>query len=586
MINNNKKSNANNKSFRPEDSKQTLKLVFLGGLEEVGEKNMAVLECGDEAIVLDCGNNLGVNLPGVNYAINDTSYLETIKHKLRAYVITHGHLDHIGGLKHTVPNFPAPIYGSRYTIGIVEKTFSDNNDLQKFQPNLIIADMDSHQQIKIGSFTVEFIRITHSIPDATAVCITTPVGKIIATGDFRLDPEPLDNLPSDKSRLKQLGDEGVLLLMSDSSYADVEGRVPTEHTLQDSFTDLISGAKGRIFVAAFSSNINRMQMIINAATQAGRKVAIDGRSMLAYAEIAVRQGLLKIPKGTIIPMSQAANLPAKQLLVMCTGGQGEPNASLMRMSEGRHKFVNLESGDTVVISSSPIPGNEINYDYIGNQLIQKGVKLFRHPTHELDGCGPLHVSGHARRDEMREMLELVRPKFFIPVHGGYLRRSYHADIGLNLGMPKENVILPNNGDTLNFTESTVKKGHPVPSGSLLIDQNGQSVDSIVIKDRLMLSQQGILTVILTIDAFGKITCPPDIISRGFIAMSTNSKLMQKIRDELVRSVKQRYGRVSQEQLKTEIRNRLVSFVYEHTEQSPIVIVVINSLDSHPTIRRP
>src|SRR5215471_9914989 len=397
---------------------EKLKLTFLGGLEGVGEKNMAVIEYGNDAVILDCGNNLSVDLPGVNYEINDTTYLETIKGKLRGYIVTHGHLDHIGGLRHTVPKFPAPIYGSRYTIGVIERTFAEEQT--GYEPELVVVNVDAHEKLQLGAFFVEFIRVTHSIPDPTAICIDTPVGRIIATGDFRLDPEPLDNLPTDMLRLKQLGDEGVLLLLSESSYVDIEGRTPTEHTLQESFHDVIANAPGRIFVAVFSSNINRTQMIINAAVAAGRKVSLDGRSMLGYVEIAIRQGILKVPKGMIVPMQQTANIRDDQLLVICTGGQGEPNAALQRMSESEHKYFNLKEGDTVIISSSPIPGNEVRYDQISNRLSRKGVKLFRHPTHELDGCGPLHVSGHAKRDELREMIELLRPKFFIPVHAGAL----------------------------------------------------------------------------------------------------------------------------------------------------------------------
>ena len=560
------------------DAFDKLKITFLGGLEEVGEKNMAVIEYQNEAFVLDCGNNLGIDLPGVNYSINDTTYLETIKHKLKAYIITHGHLDHIGGLKHTVPLCPAPIYGSRYTIGLVEKAFED---LQietgvEFKPQLITAKLDNQERIKVGNFFIEFIRVTHSLPDAAAVCIDTPIGKIIATGDFRLDPEPLDRMPSDIKRLQELGDQGVLLLLSDSSYADVEGRVPTESTLQQSFYDIIGQASGRIFVAAFSSNMNRTQMIINAAVAGGRKVALDGRGMLSYSEIAVRQGILKIPKGTIVPIGQAGNIPADQLLVMCTGGQGEPNAALQRMSDGEHRFVNLAPGDTVVVSSSPIPGNEIRYDQISNRLKKKGVHLFRHPTHELDGCGPLHVSGHAKRDEMREMIRLVRPKFFIPVHAGTLRRYYHAELGIEEGLLRKNVLLPDNGDSLYFTAESVEAGGKAVHGSLLVDQNGSVVSGIVIKDRLMLSEEGILAVILAVDKkSGQLLTSPDVISRGFIAMRDSDELMRLFRTELRRAVQQRFKRVDLERFKAEMRDFITHFLFEQTGRSPIVIPVVN-----------
>ncbi len=560
------------------DAFDKLKITFLGGLDDVGDKNMAIIEYKNEAIVLDCGNSLGIDLPGVNYTVCDISYLETIKHKIKAYVITHGHLDHIGGLRHTVPSYPAPIYGSRYTIGLVDKAFQDllADTGQEFKPELVTVQLDTHEKLKVGNFYVEFIRVTHALPDAAAICIATPVGRIVATGDFRLDPEPLDRMPSDTKRLKELGDQGVLLLLSDSSYADIEGRVPTESTLQQSFYDIIGKASGRIFVAAFSSNMNRTQMIINAAVAANRKVALDGRGMLSYAEIAVRQGILKIPKGTVVPVQQAGSITPEQLLVMCTGGQGEPNAALQRMSEGEHKYVNLSEGDTVVISSSPIPGNEVSYDQLSNRLKKKGVHLFRHPTHEVDGCGPLHVSGHARRGELREMLQLVRPKFFIPVHAGTLRRSYHAELGVEEGIPRKNVLIPDNGDSFFFTLNSIEAGGQVSHGSLLVDQNGSIVSGLVVKDRLMLSEEGIMAVILTIDKIsGQLLTSPDIISRGFIAMRDNEKLMNDFRSELRLAVQQRYKRVDLDRFKAEMRDYITHFMYDKTGNSPITIPVVN-----------
>ncbi|MBP7807377.1 ribonuclease J [Candidatus Saccharibacteria bacterium] len=559
------------------DDFDKLKVTFLGGLEDVGEKNTAIIEYQNDAIILDCGNNLGVDLPGINYEIADPTYLESIKHKIKAYVVTHGHLDHIGGLKHIVPKFPAPIYGSRFTIGVVEKTFEDlPAGAEMYVPNTVIMNMDEHERLKAGVFTIEMIRITHSIPEAASVCIDTPVGRIIATGDFRLDPEPLDHLPSDTNRLKQLGDEGVLLLLTESSYSDSEGRTPTEHTLQQSFHDVIEQSQGRIFCAVFSSNMNRTQMIINAAVAAGRKVALDGRSMMAYAEIAVRQGILKVPKGTIMAMKDAANIPDDKLLVMATGGQGEPNAALMRMSEGTHNYIKLKPGDTVLVSSSPIPGNEIRYDMIGNNLAKIGVHLFRHPTHELDGCGPLHVSGHARRDEMREMIQLVRPKFIIPVHAGMLRRKYHAELAVEEGWERKNVILANNGDSYLFTADKHEFAGQVPHGSLLVDQTGSIVSNVVVKDRLMLAEEGLVAVILTIDRkSGALLSSPDIISRGFIYIRDSEELMNDFRTELRRAVAQRFKRIDLDRFKQELREHVTHFLFDKTGRSPIVIPVVN-----------
>jgi ribonuclease J len=560
------------------DDFDKLKISFLGGLEGVGEKNTAVIEYQNDAIILDCGNSLGIDLPGINYEIADVTYLESIKHKIRGYVITHGHLDHMGGLKHIVPKFPAPIYGSRFTLGIVEKTFEDMppGEHQTFKPEYVIMEIDNHEKLKIGPFFVELIRVTHSIPEATAVNLETPVGRVIATGDFRLDPEPLDKKPTDIARLKELGDQGVLLLLTESSYSDAEGRTPTESTLQKSFMDVITQAQGRIFCAVFSSNMNRTQMIINAAVASGRKVALDGRSMMAYAEIAVRQGLLKVPKGTFMAMRDIAKIEDDKILVMCTGGQGEPNAALMRMSEGAHNHIKLKAGDTIVVSSSPIPGNEIRYEMIGNNLAKIGCILFRHPTHEVDGCGPLHVSGHARRDEMREMIQMVRAKYVIPVHGGALGRKYHADLAVEEGVPRDNVILAQNGQSYLLSKDKIEQGEDVPYGSILVDQTGAVVSGVVVKDRVILSEEGLVAVILTIDKkSGQLLTSPDIITRGFIYIRDSEELMNGLRLELRRAVTQRFKRIDLDRFKAELKDHITHYLYDQTQRSPIVIPVVN-----------
>ncbi len=559
-------------------SDNKLKITFLGGQEAIGEKNMQVIEWQNDAIILDCGNDLGVDLPGVNYTIADTTYLDSIKHKLRGYVISHGHLDHLGGLRHIVPKYPAPIYGSRFTIGVVEKTFDDaaSESGLEFKPKTVIMNMDAHERLKLGIFTVELVRITHSVPESSCIVVDTPVGRLINTGDFRLDPEPLDQMPSDKARLKQLGEEGVLALLSESTYTNVEGRQSTEHTLQDSFHDLIGKAEGRVFVAIFSSNMNRVQMIVNSAVQAGRRVALDGRSMMSYAEIAVRQGVLKIPKGTVLPMREMPNIPPNQVLVICTGGQGEPGSALQRMAEGEHKHIKLTAGDTVVVSSTPIPGNEIRYQVIGNDLAKIGVHLYRHPTHEIDGSGPLHVGGHARRDEHREMMQLVKPKFFIPIYAGALNRKYHAEMAVEEGWKRENVIMADNGESLLFTENTWEKGAEVPHGNVLVDQSGATVSNVVIKDRIMLAEEGLIAVVLTVDKkSGRLLTSPDIISRGFIYMKDNEELMNNFRQELRRAVEQRYSRIDLDRFKAELKDHITHFLFEQTAGSPIVIPVVN-----------
>ncbi|HLZ14837.1 MAG TPA: ribonuclease J [Candidatus Saccharimonadales bacterium] len=560
------------------DDFDKLKITFLGGQQAIGEKNMQVIEWQNDAVVLDCGNDLGLELPGVNYAVADPSYLESIKHKLKGYIVSHGHLDHIGGLKHIVPNIPAPIYGSRFTLGVVEKTFEDAaaETGLKFQPQLEIMNMDGHERIKLGVFTVELVRITHSVPESACIVVDTPVGRIINTGDWRLDPEPLDDKPTDAERLRQLGDEGVLLLMSDSCNTQLPGRTPTESTLQESFHDIIGHAEGRVFVAIFSSNMNRVQMIVNAAVAAGRRVALDGRSMMSYAEIAVRQGILKIPKGTVLPMREMPNIPDNQVLVVCTGGQGEPGAALQRMAEGTHKHIKLKEGDTVVVSSTPIPGNEIRYEAIGDDLAARGLHLYRHPTHEVDGCGPLHVSGHARRDEYRELLHIIRPKFFLPIYAGTLHRRYYMEMAVEEGWPRKNIIMANNGDSFALTADSWEPLGEVPHGSLLVDQTGAIVNNVVVKDRVLLADEGLVAVVLTVDKkSGNLLTSPDIISRGFIYMRDNEEIMNGLRNELRRATTQRFKRVDLDRFKVELKDHITHYLFEHTNRTPIVIPVVN-----------
>jgi ribonuclease J len=560
------------------DEQQKLRVTFLGGQEAIGEKNMQVIEWQNDAVILDCGNDLGIELPGINYTIADPTYLDSIKHKIRAYIISHGHLDHVGGLRHIVPKYPAPIYGSRFTIGVIEKTFEDaaaETGLD-FKPQTVIMNMDNHERLKLGVFTIELVRITHSVPESSSIVVDTPAGRVINTGDWRLDPEPLDEKPTDATRLAELGKEGVLLLMSDSCNTQLPGRTPTEHTLQQSFHDIIGRAEGRVFVAIFSSNMNRVQMIVNAAVAANRRVALDGRSMMSYAEIAVRQGILKIPKGTVTAMRDVVTLPDHQVLVVCTGGQGEPGAAMQRMATGEHKHIKLHAGDTVVVSSTPIPGNEVRYEEIGNELILKGVHLYRHPTYEVDGCGPLHVSGHARRDEYREILHIIKPKFFLPIYAGALHRKYYTEMAVEEGWPRQNVIQANNGDSFLFTADKWESAGQVPFGSLLVDQTGAIVNSVVVKDRVLLSEAGLVTVVLTIDKkTGALLTSPDIISRGFIYMRDNEELMNGLRQELRRAVSQRFKRIDLDRFKLEIKDHLTHYLFENTQRSPIVIPVVN-----------
>lgn len=566
------------------DDTPRLKIIGLGGMDGGGSKNMMLVEYMDDAVVLDCGNDLGVDLPGINYGIVDTTYLESIKYKLRAYIITHGHLDHIGGLPHIVPKFPAPIYGSKFTIGRVEEIF-ENFGLpmpEGFELKTVTMNEDTHERLKVGSFFVELVRITHSIPGSTCIVLDTPLGRLINTGDFRFDPSPLDHERTDMERLKELGDQGVLALMSESTTVERMGRTPSESTIEQSFVDIMDQAPGRIFVGLFSTNMNRVQMIINAAVHHGRKVAMDGRSMVSTLEMAVRHGFMKIPKGTFVPIANVPNMKDHEVVVVCTGSQGEPSSALQRMASGDHKHIKLKTQDTVILSSSPIPesGNDALIGSMVDGLVHKGVHVFEHRNHELDGVGPLHVSGHASRDEYAEMIQMTRPKFFIPIYGAYRVKQRHVDLAVEQGVARQNCVNADNGQVINLTQDKIEVDGEVPHGTVLVDQTGAIVSNVVVKDRIILAEEGLVAVVLTVDKkSGNLLTSPDIISRGFIYMRDNEEIMNGLRQELRRAVSQRFKRIDLDRFKAELKDHVTHYLFEQTQRSPIVIPVVNIISN-------
>lgn len=572
------------------DDSPRVRVIGLGGMDSGGAKNMMIVEYKNDAIVIDCGNELGVDLPGVNFAINDITYLKKIKNKIKGYVITHGHLDHIGGLPYILPEVPAPVYGSRFTIGMIEQTLKNSDhQTEGFEPNLVVMSQDNHEQLKMGQdLSVELVRVTHSIPGSTAVVVRTPEGVLINTGDFRLDPEPLDQRPTDIERLKELGKEGVLVLMSDSTTGEKLGRTPTEQTLEPTFHDIFRGAPGRVFVGVFSSNINRIQMLVNAAVKDGRKIAIDGRSMMTTLETAVKLGFVKIPKGTFIPIANTASMRDEELVVVCTGSQGEPNAALVRMSEGEHKHVKLKAQDTVVLSSTPIPesGNDAHISRMVDNLVRKGVHVFRHATHELDRCGPLHVSGHSGQDEQKDLLEIIKPKFYMPIYGAVRSKQYLIEMAVEEGIPRKNTYNNTNGEVVEFTKDSMTPAGIVEHGTVLVDNTGAVVSNVVVKDRMLMAEDGIVSVILTLDKkTGQLLSSPDIITRGFIYMRDNEELMNEFRNELKRVVAQRYKRVDLDRFKQELKDHINFYLYEKTQRSPIIIPVVNIVAGKGDVKR-
>ncbi len=562
------------------DDSPRLKIVGLGGMDGGGSKNTMLVEYMNDAVIIDCGNDLSVDLPGINYGIADMAYLESIRHKLRAYIITHGHLDHIGGLPHVVPQFPAPIYGSKFTIGRVEEIF-ENFGLPMpdgFELQTVTMNENTHERLKVGEFYVELVRITHSIPGSTCVVLDTPVGRIINTGDFRFDENPLDHERSDIERLKELGNEGVLALLSESTTVERMGRTPSESTIEQSFKDIMDQAPGRIFIGLFSTNMNRVQMIVNAAVHHGKKVAMDGRSMVSTLEMAVRHGFMKIPKGTFIPIAQVGAMTDQNVVVVCTGSQGEPSSALQRMANGEHRHVKLKEQDTVILSSTPIPesGNDALIGQMVDDLTKKGVHVFEHRNHELDKVGPLHVSGHASQDEYAEMIQYTKPKFFIPIYGAYRVKQRHIDLAIEQGIPRGNTVNAVNGEVIALTQDKMEVIGTVPVGTILVDQSGSVVNNVVVKDRVLLAEEGLVAVVLTVDKkSGSLVTSPDIISRGFIYMREQEELMNGLRTEVRRAVGQRFKRIDLDRFKAEMKDHITHYLFEHTGRSPIVIPVVN-----------
>ncbi len=562
------------------DDSPRLKIIGLGGMDGGGSKNMMLVEYMNDAVIIDAGNDLSVDLPGINYGIADTAYLETIRHKLRAYIITHGHLDHIGGLPHIVPKYPAPIYGSKFTIGRVEEIFGNFGLPQPegFELQTVVMNEDTHERLKIGEFYTELVRVTHSIPGSTCVVLDTPVGRIINTGDFRFDPNPLDHERTDKERLIELGNEGVLALLSESTTVERLGRTPSESTIERSYIDIMEQAPGRIFIGVFSTNMNRIQMIVNAAVHHGCKVAIDGRSMVSTLDMAVRHGFMRIPKGTFIPIASVPALNDERVVVVCTGSQGEPSSALQRMANGEHRHIKLKEQDTVILSSTPIPesGNDALIGQMVDDLVKKNVHVFEHRNHELDHVGPLHVSGHASQDEYAEMINMVKPKFFIPIYGAFRVKQRHITLAIEQGIPRANTVNALNGEVIALTPDKMEIIGEVPSGTILVDQTGALVSNVVVKDRVLLAEEGLVAVVLTIDKkTGNLLTSPDIISRGFIYMREQEEIMNGLRTEVRRAVQQRFKRIDIDRFKAEIKDHMTHYLFEQTGRSPIVIPVVN-----------
>jgi ribonuclease J len=552
-------------------ARDTVKVYAMGGLGEIG-KNMYVFEYEEDMIIVDMGFMFpDDDMLGIDYIIPDISYLEDKKDRIKGILITHGHEDHIGGIPYLLPKIGAPIYAPKLTIGLIEAKLDEFNLAQGAGLHVINPETD---KLKLGKFEIEWFRVSHSIPDAVGISISTPVGRILTTGDFKFDHSPVDDKNVEINKLARWGEEGVLLLLSDSTGAEVPGYTMSEKNLAETFDRIMDTSEGRIVIASFSSQLNRIQMVINSAKKHGRKLAFVGRSLLRNVEIAVRLGYLKIPADLIIKIENTGRMPDNKVCVMSTGSQGEAMSALSRMATGDHRNIKIKKGDTVVFSSSPIPGNERSVTHVVDDLFRLGAKVI---FDEKDG-DRTHVSGHPGQEELKLMLTLTRPKYFMPMHGERHHLEHHRDLGLDVGIPDENIFVMDNGEVLEITRDTAKVAEKkVPNGIILVDGLGiGDVGEIVLRDRKAMSTEGIFVVICTVDRkTGKLLTSPDIISRGFIYMRENEKLVNNTRNEVRQIIEGASGQPQNwANAKIKVRDKVQDFLYHNTQRRPMVIPVI------------
>ena len=543
-----------------------LKIIPLGGVGEIG-KNMTVIEYGSDIIIVDCGMSFpDEEMPGIDVVIPDMTYIEKNAANVRGILITHGHEDHIGAVPYALQKLNVPVYATKLTIALIEQKLTeikvDHADLNCVSPG---------DTIRLGCFSVEFIKTSHSIAGACALAINTPIGTLIHTGDFKVDYTPIDGEPIDIARLAYYGSRGVLALMSDSTNVENEGHTPSERGIGKTFEHCFDKAKGRVIVATFASNIYRIQQIADVAISFGRVVCFQGRSMVKIAEIAKELGYLQLPDESVVEVGQLKKYRDDQICVITTGSQGEPMSGLFRMANSSHK-VNVGKGDMVIISASSIPGNEKSVGRVINQLYQHGAKVI------YERMADVHVSGHACKEELKLMLTLTKPKFFIPVHGEARHLYQHKELAEELGIPEENIFVTEIGDVVELTRNKGRIAGSVTAGSVMVDGSGVGdIGNVVLRDRKLLSEEGIFTVVITLNKqTGALLAQPEILSRGFVYEKNSEELLKETR-ELVKAKAAQFEknhRSSWSSIKNDIRNSIKNYLYERTKRRPMVMPII------------
>ena len=552
--------------------KNNLKIIPLGGLNEIG-KNMTVFEYKDEIVIVDCGLAFPDNeMLGIDLVIPDVTYLENNKDKIKGIVLTHGHEDHIGGLPFFLKKINVPIYGTNLTIGLVANKLKEHKLDKKVKTHVRKAG----DIITLGRFKIELIRVGHSIPDAVGLLINTPVGKVIHTGDFKIDFTPIDGDAIDLNRFAELGSSGILALMADSTNVERPGYTMSEKKVGKTFDRLFASAEKRIIVASFSSNVHRLQQIVDAANLCDRKIAFSGRSMVNMVKVASELGYINIPEGIQININDISRYPDNEIVVATTGSQGEPMSALVRMANAEHRQMTLQKGDTVIMSSSAIPGNEKTISNIINLLYEKGVDIIYEDT--LDD---IHVSGHACQEELKLIHSLVKPKYFIPVHGEYRHLARHAKLAEELGMSANNIFIGKNGNVIELNKDYAAMTETVPSGIIFVDGLGVGdVGNIVLKDRKVLSEDGLMVVVVTLSKKeNMIISGPDIISRGFVYVRESEDLMEGARKVVSDALEECLSKNTKEwsTLKSAIRDSLGKHLYNKTKRNPMILPVITEI---------
>ncbi len=549
--------------------KQKLKIIPLGGMGEIG-KNLTVFEYGNDIFLLDCGLAFPDDeMLGVDLVIPDTTYLVKNKEKIKGIVLTHGHEDHIGALPYVLREIDCPIYGTRFTLGLVTNKLKAHGLINKVK----LKPVSHGDTIRLGEFKVEFIRSNHSIPDVSCLAISTPLGVVFHTGDFKIDATPIDGSMIDLARISEIGKQGVLLMMSDSTNAERSGYTMSESTVSAAFDDIFrANEHKRIIVATFASNVHRVQQIINCAHQYGRKIAVSGRSMLNVISVAIELGYMKVPKGIIIDIDDITKYAPEKLVVITTGSQGETMSALTRMAFSDHRKISLGAGDTVLISATPIPGNEKSVFRVVNELFRRGCDVI------YESLADIHVSGHACQEELKLMLGLVKPKYFVPAHGEYRHLMRHAMLAGKMGVNKRNIHIMNIGQVLEISDEGAKINGVVPSGKVLVDGLGVGdVGNIVLRDRKHLAEDGIIVVVVTICSESKeIASGPDVISRGFVYMRESEDLIEEIKECAKKSLNSCKSKNISDwnTLKSNVKNDLSDFLYEKTKRKPMILPVI------------